>query len=250
MSYPQRNNRRMTGQESQVMRRISAYIRTILRRMPYYRIDAEKLAKRMKCSLRAVRYALMLLREVGTLEFALTRKRVGSVWQLVAHRSVSVCSDTNASFCNRSGVQTMTIGQSPSTTLQENPNTGNKSQLKKVSGRVAPSRVGEDKPLGKVMNRFAWGLARRLARYHWDNCKVVWRLGHCYRYAARALQHGYRAICIERAYDIELHESHKTATDVGLLVGDPTLLFEPSACVKRAAELLGRSGVGALYLPE
>lgn len=90
---------------------------------------------------------------------------------------------------------------------------------------------------------FAHWLKRDLwDRSWWDNCKVERSDAHLFGFALRSIAAGYDLERIYRSFDAALREMHGTATDVGLIKGNPTTVrFSLSSTVAKAAQLLGKS---------
>ena len=82
--------------------------------------------------------------------------------------------------------------------------------------------------------RLAHHLKRVLEGLHWDNCKVNYNPGMAFRYAETMLLRGFSYETILDGYEAGLSAMHATATDVGLLFGNPRLRFEASSTVNRA----------------
>ena len=82
--------------------------------------------------------------------------------------------------------------------------------------------------------RLAHHLKRVLEGLHWDNCKVNYSAGMAFRYAESMLLRGFSYETICDGYETGLSAMHGTATDVGLLMGNPRLRFEASSTVNRA----------------
>ena len=77
----------------------------------------------------------------------------------------------------------------------------------------------------------------------WDNCKVESppNNGSIYNYCLKWIQQGAPWRLVLEAFDEALHEMHGTATDVGLLTGDPSLKFNISSTLLRAGSRLASS---------
>jgi hypothetical protein len=76
----------------------------------------------------------------------------------------------------------------------------------------------------------------------WDNSKVEKPLnpGQIFNFALRWIQKGTCVNQILKAFSESLHQMHGTATDVGLIAGDPTLKFNVSSTIVRADRFLTR----------
>jgi hypothetical protein len=65
----------------------------------------------------------------------------------------------------------------------------------------------------KKIRAKAHAVKRRLARFHWDNCKVRFDEAVVFSFAAAALTAGFLETDIVTAYDRALHKNHGRATD-------------------------------------
>ena len=81
---------------------------------------------------------------------------------------------------------------------------------------------------------------RQLLEKWWENCKidVPTNQGQIYNFAIRWISKGICTIQIEKAFELALQKMHGTATDVGLLTGDPSLKFNVSSTVVKADRIL------------
>ena len=81
---------------------------------------------------------------------------------------------------------------------------------------------------------------RQLLEKWWENCKVALptNQGQIYNFAIRWISKGICTIQIENAFELALQKMHGTATDVGLLAGDPSLKFNVSSTVVKADRIL------------
>ena len=91
------------------------------------------------------------------------------------------------------------------------------------------------------MIRLAHHLKRVIEALHWDNCKVDYDPGMAFVYAKDQLLWGFSYEQILDCYSEGLSAMHATATDVGLLVGNPSLRFKASSTVNRARHLVRMS---------
>ncbi len=92
--------------------------------------------------------------------------------------------------------------------------------------------------IGQV--RLAHRLKRLLLGHFWDNAKVEVPMnpGQIYNFCLRWITKGVDVNQIEKAFETALHKLHGTATDIGLLVGDPSLKFNVSSTIVKADKLL------------
>jgi hypothetical protein len=74
-------------------------------------------------------------------------------------------------------------------------------------------------------------IKRRLARLHWDNCKVRFDEAVAFSFAASALTAGFLEADIVAAYDRALHKNHGRATDC-------QAVWDNGSTVNEARELL------------
>ena len=95
-----------------------------------------------------------------------------------------------------------------------------------------PTRVILEPSLGMI--RLAHHIKRVIEGYHWDNCKVIYSPGHAFNYALSMLSRGINYDLILDSYEAGLSAMHATATDVGLLRGNPKMKFVASSTVSRA----------------
>ena len=81
---------------------------------------------------------------------------------------------------------------------------------------------------------------RQLLEKWWENCKVALptNQGQIYNFAIRWISKGICTIQIQKAFELALQKMHGTATDVGLLTGDPSLKFNVSSTVVKADRIL------------
>lgn len=103
----------------------------------------------------------------------------------------------------------------------------------------ADANLAKRKPTKKQI-AFAHWLKRDLQERHlWDNCKINGSDAHAFGYALRALQAGFGVEQIHDAFENALKVMHGTATDVGLLTGQPThIRFCLSSTVSLAQRML------------
>lgn len=92
----------------------------------------------------------------------------------------------------------------------------------------------------KAQVRLAHWVKVRALQEFWDNCKVEKpsNPGQIFNFALRWIQKGTCTNQILKAFSEALHELHGTATDVGLMTGNPTMKFNVSSSVVRAERLL------------
>ena len=85
--------------------------------------------------------------------------------------------------------------------------------------------------------RLAHWVKRECLTSFWDNAKVEIpaNTGSLFNYCLRWISAGRPIAEIIKAFDEALHEMHGTATDVGLLTGDPSLKFNVSSTLLRAS---------------
>lgn len=88
--------------------------------------------------------------------------------------------------------------------------------------------------------RLAHRLKRLLLGKFWDNSKVLapTNPGQIYNFCLRWITKGVDVNQIEKAFETALHKLHGTATDIGLLVGNPFLKFNVSSTVVKADRIL------------
>ena len=110
--------------------------------------------------------------------------------------------------------------------------------------KTRPPATGEGSPRAKQglspREKLAHWLKRECLAAWWDNCKVEapTNNGSIYNYCLRWISNGRPIAEIIKAFDEALHEMHGTATDVGLLTGDPTMKFNVSSTLLRAGSRL------------
>lgn len=94
----------------------------------------------------------------------------------------------------------------------------------------------------KRQQAFAHWLKRDLwARSWWDNCKIERSDAHLYGFALRSIVAGFDLDRVYRCFDAALRRLHGTATDVGLMRGNPTTVrFSLSSTVAAAERMLRR----------
>jgi hypothetical protein len=99
---------------------------------------------------------------------------------------------------------------------------------------------------------FAHWLKRDLwDRSSWDNLKIERSDAHLFGFALRSIVAGHDAEKIHRCFERALKEMHGTATDVGLLQGNPTSVrFSLSSTVSRAGRMLSRGEFVTPYKKE
>ena len=113
--------------------------------------------------------------------------------------------------------------------------------------RGTPKGVQETKPPLRILEpsasmiRLAHHLKRVIEGLHWDNCKVIYSPAHAFNYSRDMLVRGINYELILGAYERGLSAMHATATDMGLLEGNPRLRFVASSTVARARQLLWAS---------
>jgi hypothetical protein len=103
--------------------------------------------------------------------------------------------------------------------------------------RSAYSRAcaGDDGLVGsRKLRAKAHAVKRRLARLHWDNCKVRFDEAVAFSFTAAALTAGFLEADIVAAYDRALHKNHGRATDC-------QAVWDNGSTVSDARELLTRT---------
>lgn len=219
------------GRAASVQTRLLAYLRSILRRAPWYRVQPELLSARLGVSERAIWYAIRRIRGYSGIDVELKTVRNGKKYMVIA-----CITGTDISTL---GVQSTTLKEKLSQSRENifTPEQAPEHEKQRPSARnrfLAEECSGKERRLAHVICR------QDLRRHHWDNCKVDFHYGIAYRTALECLVRGYRREHISKAYLIELEELHKTATDVGLLLGDPAMRFEPCKLRRRVPALLSR----------
>ena len=88
--------------------------------------------------------------------------------------------------------------------------------------------------------KLAHRLKRLLLGKFWDNSKVQAPMNpaQIYNFCLRWITKGVNVSQIEKAFETALHKLHGTATDIGLLLGDPSLKFNVSSTVVKADRVL------------
>ena len=90
-------------------------------------------------------------------------------------------------------------------------------------------------PVGnKKLRAKAHAVKRRLARLHWDNCKVRFDEAAVFSFAAAALTAGFLEADIIAAYDRALHRNHARATDC-------RAIWDTGSTVSDARQLLAKT---------
>lgn len=107
-------------------------------------------------------------------------------------------------------------------------------------GAVSKVRPSPARWISTGQVRLAHRLKRLLLGKFWDNSKVLAPMnpGQIYNFCLRWITKGVDVNQIEKAFETALHKLHGTATDIGLLVGDPSLKFNVSSTVVKADKLL------------
>jgi len=107
-------------------------------------------------------------------------------------------------------------------------------QIRPVGGR------GQGRGASRNQIKLAHWVKKRALAEFWDNSKVEKPLnpGQIFNFALRWIQKGTCVNQILKAFSESLHQMHGTATDVGLIAGDPTLKFNISSTIVRADRLL------------
>ena len=102
-------------------------------------------------------------------------------------------------------------------------------------GSVLPSRGISPRQV-----KMAHWLKRQLLEKWWENCKIEipTNQGQIYNFCLRWISKGICRNQIEKAFELALQKLHGTATDVGLLTGDPSLKFNVSSTVVKADRIL------------
>lgn len=195
-----------------VVERLERYFATCQSRgAEYIRFNLEVFARRLGVSVRSIKYARDKLEQSG---WQIRKSRVGRSFALFVVFDQPERPVHSATLSNRGDFSTRNNNKPA------------------VGGGSLPSKAMRGK--AAVMAR------KELHPLHWDNCKVLYRFGHAFRYALRGLVAGYADEAIVRAYDAALHQRHKDATDSGLGSGNPKAKWEPSSTVSLAAEMLGK----------
>ncbi len=111
---------------------------------------------------------------------------------------------------------------------------------------IASSRVVEkrprSKPIAAALRRRAFCLVARLARCHWDNCKVLFSRRAGFSYAFRALADGHEQERILTCYEKALFVCHGFAVDQAASSGKATF-FNASSTIKKARAFLALDGL-------
>lgn len=208
--------------------RLAAYFRAVLRRAPWYRIDIQVLSRRFRCCERSLWYHFRRMRGWTLSDMVFQTVRWGRSYTTIVRRPD-----------HEFRVQTSDYRIGFSSTEEKNPITGETPERESQARTARSRREAEEATAGEA--RLAHVITRRdLRTRHWDNCKVRFEYGLALRIAKTALVRGFTRESIARAYQIELEELHRTATDVGLMAGDPSLIFEPSKLKSAVLELLSR----------
>lgn len=99
---------------------------------------------------------------------------------------------------------------------------------------------GRGRRPSKAEVRLAHWVKVRALQEFWDNCKVEKpsNPGQIFNFALRWIRQGTCTNQILKAFSEALHELHGTATDVGLMTGNPTMKFNVSSTVVRADRVL------------
>ena len=102
-------------------------------------------------------------------------------------------------------------------------------------GSVLPSRGVSSRQV-----KLGHWLKRQLLSKWWENCKIEipTNQGQIYNFCLRWISKGICTVQIEKAFEMALQKMHGTATDVGLLTGDPSLKFNVSSTVVKADRIL------------
>jgi len=107
--------------------------------------------------------------------------------------------------------------------------------------KSSPSTAGEGshrvKRILSPRERLAHRVKRECLTSFWDNAKVEVpsNTGSLFNYCLKWIYAGCPIAEIIKSFDEALHEMHGTATDVGLLTGDPSLKFNVSSTLLRAS---------------
>ena len=110
--------------------------------------------------------------------------------------------------------------------------------------KTRPPSTGEGRPRVKQglspRERLAHFVKRECLSIWWDNCKIETppNNGSIYNFCLKWIQQGAPWRLVLEAFDEALHELHGVATDVGLLLGDPTMKFNISSTLLRASSRL------------
>lgn len=107
-------------------------------------------------------------------------------------------------------------------------------------GAVSKVRPSPARWISTGQVRLAHRLKRLLLGKFWDNSKVLAPMnpGQIYNFCLRWITKGVDVNQIEKAFETALHKLHGTATDIGLLVGNPSLKFNVSSTVVKADRIL------------
>ena len=99
---------------------------------------------------------------------------------------------------------------------------------------------GQGREPSKAEVRLAHWVKMRALQEFWDNSKVEKpsNPGQIFNFALRWIRKGTCTNQILKAFSEALHELHGTATDVGLMTGNPTMKFNVSSTIVRADRLL------------
>jgi hypothetical protein len=116
---------------------------------------------------------------------------------------------------------------------------GSLREHQKVKPQPAKASLAQSGPTKKQV-RFAHWLKRDLwERFSWDNLKVERSDAHLFGFALRSIVAGFDLNQIYRSFEKALTQMHATATDVGLIQGNPrTVRFSLSSTVALAARIL------------
>jgi hypothetical protein len=214
------------GGRLSILERLIRYLRECARRgATYLRFHIATFARRLAVSERSIQYGRQALERAG---YVFEKRREGrstclyvvfdkEAWERLFSGAVHPAKPTiKGDFSKRNN--------------------------KKKHGKPALGLVKQ----GKLRAKAAWMARKQLAAIHYDNCKVVFRFGHGFNFALKALKAGFLAADIVAAYRAALEQRHKDATDAWLN-GHGPLTWEPSSTVSLAWDLLqgaqGRFGV-------
>lgn len=116
---------------------------------------------------------------------------------------------------------------------------GSLREHQKIKTQPAKASLARRAP-SKKQAAFAHWIKRDLwDRSAWDNCKVERSDAHLFGYALRAIVAGFALDRIYRCFDAALKTMHGTATDVGLMRGNPTTVrFSLSSTIAAAERML------------
>ena len=238
------------GPRASTDRRILGWCRRRIRlnkRQIWFRFDTGDFHETTGCSIRSIRYALKSLRddEEGPLKFRTVFDRsIGpkGAWSVLYASRERLRYDREPLHRDREDrprhVRPRLRESEVSATPIYRRDTSYLSRVEtpsKSRGSGVLSRSGE-----KRLRGAAGGIARRLEKHHWDNCKVDWEFVPLRGFVFRWLREGLDEAEISKAYDAALHWAHMMATDIGLNDGNHHHRFNVSSTIKRAGKALAQ----------